>query len=49
MTPFIFRFNPRQGFDQFRRASEASRTPRADAVPTVRKIADVTDVEPKAR
>ncbi|MDP3618920.1 MAG: hypothetical protein Q8R63_03915 [Ramlibacter sp.] len=50
-SPFAFRFNPRQGFEQmYRRAQQAggpSRTPRADSVPGTRKIADVTDVEPK--
>ncbi|MES2633943.1 MAG: hypothetical protein V4669_13295 [Pseudomonadota bacterium] len=52
-NPFVFRVNPRQGFERMYRgagqSNPASRTPRADSVPTARKIADVTDVEPKPR
>jgi hypothetical protein len=48
VTPFVMRFHPGQGFDRmYRRGAEASRTPRADSVPTSGRIADVTDVEPK--
>ncbi|WP_048438859.1 hypothetical protein [Caenimonas sp. SL110] len=51
--PFVFRVNPRQGFDRMYRGAgqsgQGSRTPRADSVPTARKIPDVTDVEPKPR
>ena len=46
IVPFIIRINPRGGFERmYRRAGEGSRTPRADAVPSIHKIGDVTDVE----
>lgn len=47
MSPFIFRVDPRAGFDRmYRRAQQGSRTPRADSVqPSGRSIGDVTDVE----
>ena len=50
VSPFIVRVNPRQGFESmYRRGEDASRTPRADSVvPAGRKLADVTDVEPRA-
>jgi hypothetical protein len=48
ITPFVMRFHPGQGFNRmYRRGPEATRTPRADSVPTSGRIADVTDVEPK--
>jgi hypothetical protein len=48
VMPFIVRIDPRRGFEQmYRRAGEASRTPRADSVHGSRNIGDVTDVEPK--
>jgi hypothetical protein len=50
VSPFIVRVHPRQGFEaMYRRADGESRTPRADSVVQPgRKIADVTDVEPRA-
>ena len=50
VSPFIVRIHPRQGFEaMYRRADGESRTPRADSVVQAgRKIADVTDVEPRA-
>lgn len=50
VTPFIVRVDPRRGFDaMYRRSEDESRTPRADSVVQPgRKIADVTDVEPKS-
>ena len=50
VSPFIVRINPRQGFEtMYRRSADESRTPRADSVVQPgRKIADVTDVEPRA-
>lgn len=48
VSPFVVRIDPRQRFNEmYRRAGEASRTPRADAVGARRPIADVTDVEPR--
>ena len=50
VMPFIVRIDPRGGFDRMaRRAGQESRTPRADALQPGRKIADVTDVEPRSR
>lgn len=51
VTPFVFRSRARRSFeDMVRRAqaSQASRTPRADAAGGPRaRLADVTDVQPK--
>lgn len=48
VAPFVMRMYPRDGFEQmYRRAAQASRTPRADAAAPSRRAADVTDVEPK--
>ena len=48
VMPFVVRINPRGGFERmYRRAKEASRTPRADSVQPGRKMGDVTDVDPK--
>lgn len=48
VMPFIIRIDPRGGFERmYRRAGPGSRTSRADAVQPGRKIADVTDVEPR--
>ncbi len=48
VAPFVMRFRPGEGFAHMaRRSPESSRTPRADAVPAGRAVADVTDVEPK--
>ena len=48
VTPFIMRMDPRAGFDRiYRRPRQSSRTPRADSVQPGRRMADVTDVEPR--
>jgi hypothetical protein len=48
VAPFVMHLYPRDGFEQmYRRAAQASRTPRADAAAPIRRAADVTDVEPK--
>jgi hypothetical protein len=48
VAPFVMRMRPGEGFAHMaRRAPAPSRTPRADAVPAGRAVADVTDVEPK--
>ena len=50
--PFVVRFGPRRGFEEFVRRAQpaASRTPRADAAggPVRGRLADVTDIEPRA-
>jgi hypothetical protein len=48
VAPFVMHMYPRDGFEQMyrRAAAQASRTPRADAA-AGRRVADVTDVEPK--
>ena len=48
VLPFVVRIDPRAGFERMYRARErASRTPCTDASERGRKIADVTDVEPR--
>lgn len=48
VTPFIFRLDPRGGFERMaRRGGPPGATPRADSVRPGRAAADVTDVEPK--
>jgi hypothetical protein len=48
VTPFVIRIDPRGGFHHvYRRAEQASPTPRADSVQPRREIGDVTDVEPR--
>jgi hypothetical protein len=47
-SPFVFRIDPRAGFDRmYRRAQADSPTPRADAVRPGQRISDVVDVEPR--
>jgi hypothetical protein len=48
VAPFVMRMRPGEGFAHMaRRGAQPSRTPRADAAPAGRSLADVTDVEPK--
>jgi hypothetical protein len=48
VSPFIFRVDPRAGFDRmYRRAQAGSPTPRADAVRPGQRMGDVVDVEPR--
>lgn len=51
VAPFVMHMYPRDGFEQmYRRAAQASRTPRADAAAPrtgPARPGDVTDVEPK--
>ena len=48
VTPFGFRIDPRGAFRAAGRAAP-SRTPRADAIPSRSRGADVTDVEARPR
>lgn len=48
VMPFVFRINPRAGFDRmYRKGARGSATPRADAVRPGRGAGDVTDVQVK--
>jgi hypothetical protein len=49
VMPFMMRIDPRAGFDRmYRRPSQRSRTPRADAIQSGAKLGDVTDVEARS-